>query len=75
MNYKLFHGLAGTNQGIHESQPGTVLSMGSPTNPARLLSIGHRTTRLIATVAVKRELTLLNTRAPTRILRAFHDQG
>jgi hypothetical protein len=27
-NYKLFHGLFSTNQGMHQHQPGTVLSTG-----------------------------------------------
>src|SRR5215813_11861343 len=37
-NHKLFHGLEGTNQGIHQRQPGTVLSTGFSRHSGEVLS-------------------------------------
>jgi hypothetical protein len=38
-NYKLFHGLFSTNQGMHQHQPGTVLSRSQDAGVASLAPV------------------------------------
>jgi hypothetical protein len=62
----LFHGLEGTNQGIHQRQPGTVLSTGFSHQSGKVLSFGDRPRMLTARAAVKSWLALLKAESPMR---------
>jgi len=49
----LFHGLEGTNQGIHQRQPGTVLSTGFSRHSGEVLSFDDRMSFFPGAPAVK----------------------
>jgi len=70
--HKLFHGLEGTNQGIHQRQPGTVLSTGFSRHSGEVLSFDDQTSFLPGPPVVKPY--------PPRLINpgdrvCFHDQG
>jgi len=69
--HKLFHGLTGTNQGIHQHQLGTVLSTGFSRQSGNVLGFSDRAkiTRMPRVVNVSR--LALDARAHER----FHDHG